>query len=78
MKINLRTIARVIIMLLIALQAMLLLAYLYLGKNSEASQAGILGFWMFQTLYYESVAYNLRKEKEDLLKFLNNPDGNNA
>lgn len=73
-KISLRTILRVISFFLLGSQVGLLAIFLYVGKTTEAATAFNLSVWMTLALFFESKANSLLKERENLEKFLSNPE----
>ena len=72
-KINIRLVVRVITIALMGMQIALLVIFLTAGLMTQASSAFSLCIWMFLALLFESKAYNLKDEKESLVKFLNAP-----
>ena len=73
-KISLRTILRVISFFLLGSQVGLLAIFLYVGKTTEAATAFNLSVGMALALFFESKANSLIKERENLEKFLSNPE----
>lgn len=51
----------------------LLAIFLLAGDMREASMAFALAAWITLTLFFESRAFDLKKENEELEKFLNTP-----
>ena len=72
-KIDLRFIARALVIALLGMQTALIIIFLTAGQMTQASSAFTLFVWMFLALMFESKAHNLREEKENLIKFLNTP-----
>lgn len=72
-KINLRLAVRVFTITMMGMQIALLVIFLSAGLTTQASSAFTLCIWMFLALLFESKAYNLKEEKENLIKFLNAP-----
>ena len=70
-KISLRLAARVFTIAMMGMQIALLVIFLSAGLMTQASSAFTLCIWMFLALFFESKAYNLKEEKENLVKFLN-------
>ena len=70
-KIDLRLAARVFTIAMMGMQIALLVIFLSAGLITQASSAFTLCIWMFLALFFESKAYNLKEEKENLVKFLN-------
>ena len=74
-KIDLRFIARALVIALLGMQTALIIIFLAAGQMTQASSAFTLFVWMFLALMFESKAHNLKEEKENLIKFLNTPVG---
>ena len=72
-KIDLRFIARALVIALLGMQTALIIIFLAAGQMTQASSAFTLFVWMFLALMFESKAHNLQEEKENLIKFLNTP-----
>ena len=72
-KIDLRFIARALVIALLGMQTALIIIFLAAGQMTQASSAFTLFVWMFLALMFESKAHNLKEEKENLMKFLNTP-----
>ena len=72
-KINLRLAARVFTIAMMGMQIALLVIFLSAGLMTQASSAFTLCIWMFLALFFESKAYNLKDQNENLEKFLNVP-----
>ena len=72
-KINLRLAARVFTIAMMGMQIALLVIFLSAGLMTQASSAFTLCIWMFLALFFESKAYNLKDQNENLEKFLNSP-----
>ena len=72
-KINLRLAARVFTIAMMGMQIALLVIFLSAGLTTQASSAFTLCIWMFLALFFESKAYNLKDQNENLEKFLNVP-----
>ena len=72
-KIDLRFIARALVIALLGMQTALIIIFLAAGQMTQASSAFTLFVWMFLALMFESKAHNLKEEKENLIKFLNTP-----
>ena len=72
-KIDLRLIVRVFTIATLGMQIALAVIFLSAGLMTQASSAFTLCIWMFLALLFESKAYNLKDEKESLVKFLNAP-----
>lgn len=72
-KIDLRFISRAVAIALLGMQTALVIIFLTAGQMREASSAFTLFVWIFLALMFESKAHNLKEEKENLIKFLNNP-----
>ena len=72
-KIDLRFIARALVIALLGMQTALIIIFLTAGQMAQASSAFTLFVWMFLALMFESKAHNLKEEKENLMKFLNTP-----
>lgn len=72
-KIDLRFIARALVIALLGMQTALVIIFLTAGQMTQASSAFTLFVWMFLALMFESKAHNLKEEKENLMKFLNTP-----
>ena len=72
-KIDLRFIARALVIALLGMQTALIIIFLTAGQMTQASSAFTLFVWMFLALMFESKAHNLKEEKENLMKFLNTP-----
>ena len=72
-KIDLRFIARALVIALLGMQTALIIIFLTAGQMTQASSAFTLFVWMFLSLMFESKAHNLKEEKENLIKFLNTP-----
>lgn len=72
-KIDLRFIARALVIALLGMQTALIIIFLTAGQMTQASSAFTLFVWMFLALMFESKAHNLQEEKENLIKFLNTP-----
>jgi hypothetical protein len=70
-KIDLRLIVRVFTIAMLGMQIALAVIFLSAGLMTQASSAFTLCIWMFLALLFESKAYNLKDEKESLVKFLN-------
>ena len=70
-KIDVRFIVRLITIALLGMQIAILIIFLSAGLMTQASSAFTLCIWMFLALFFESKAYNLKEEKENLVKFLN-------
>lgn len=73
-KINLRIVLRAIVLFLLGSQVGLLAVFLYVGKTTEAATAFNLSVWMILALFFESKSNRLLKERENLEKFLSNPE----
>ena len=72
-KINLRLTVRVFTIAMMGMQIALLVIFLSAGLMTQASSAFTLCIWMFLALFFESKAYNLKDQNENLEKFLNSP-----
>ena len=72
-KIDLRFIARALVIALLGMQTALIIIFLTAGQMTQASSAFTLFVWMFLALMFESKAHNLKEEKENLMKLLNTP-----
>ena len=72
-KINLRLAVRVFTIAMMGMQIALLVIFLSAGLMTQASSAFTLCIWMFLALFFESKAYNLKDQNENLEKFLNVP-----
>ena len=72
-KIDIRFITRAVVIALLGMQIALVIIFLAADQMREASQAFSLGVWMFLALMFESKAYNLSEQKQNLENFLNNP-----
>ena len=72
-KIDLRFIARALVIALLGMQTALIIIFLTAGQMTQASSAFTLFVWMFLALMFEGKAHNLKEEKENLIKFLNTP-----
>ena len=72
-KINLRTIMRFVAFFLLGTEVGLLAVFLYAGDMRNASTAFSLSTWIALALLFESRAFRLLKEKEELEKFLSMP-----
>lgn len=72
-KIDLRFIARALVIALLGMQTALIIIFLAAGQMPQASSAFTLFVWMFLALMFEGKAHNLKEEKENLIKFLNTP-----
>ena len=72
-KISLRLAARVFTIAMMGMQIALLVIFLSAGLMTQASSAFTLCIWMFLALFFESKAYNLKDQNENLEKFLNVP-----
>lgn len=72
-KIDLRRIARSIVILMMGMQFGLITIFLAASQMTQASSAFTLFIWMFLALMFESKAHSLQEEKERLTKFLNTP-----
>jgi len=72
-KIDLRFIARALVIALLGMQTALIIIFLAAGQMTQASSAFTLFVWMFLALMFESKAHNLKEEKKNLIKFLNTP-----
>ena len=72
-KINIRLAARVFTIAMMGMQIALLVIFLSAGLMTQASSAFTLCIWMFLALFFESKAYNLKDQNENLEKFLNSP-----
>ena len=72
-KIDVRFIVRLITIALLGMQIALLVIFLSAGLMTQASSAFTLCIWMFLALFFESKAYNLKDQNENLEKFLNSP-----
>jgi hypothetical protein len=72
-KIDLRLAARVFTIAMMGMQIALLVIFLSAGLMTQASSAFTLCIWMFLALFFESKAYNLKDQNENLEKFLNSP-----
>ena len=72
-KIDVRFIVRLFTIALLGMQIALLVIFLSAGLMTQASSAFTLCIWMFLALFFESKAYNLKDQNENLEKFLNSP-----
>ena len=72
-KIDVRFIVRLITIALLGMQIAILIIFLSAGLMTQASSAFTLCIWMFLALFFESKAYNLKDQNENLEKFLNSP-----
>ena len=72
-KIDLRRIARSIVILMMGMQFGLIIVFLAASQMTQASSAFTLFIWMFLALFFESKAHNLKKQNENLADFLNTP-----
>ena len=72
-KIDLRFIARALVIALLGMQTALIIIFLTAGQMTQASSAFTLFTWMLLALLFEGKAHNLKEEKENLIKFLNTP-----
>jgi hypothetical protein len=72
-KINLRKIMRIITFFFLGNEVALLAIFLLAGEMREASMAFALAVWITLALFFESIAYRLKQENEELEKFLNTP-----
>ena len=71
--IDVRFIVRLITIALLGMQIAILIIFLEANQMKEASAAFSLAAWMFLALFFESKAYNLKDQNENLEKFLNVP-----
>ena len=71
--IDVRFIVRLITIALLGMQIAILIIFLSAGLMTQASSAFTLCIWMFLALFFESKAYNLKDQNENLEKFLNSP-----
>ena len=71
--IDVRFIVRLITIAMMGMQIALLVIFLSAGLMTQASSAFTLCIWMFLALFFESKAYNLKDQNENLEKFLNSP-----
>ena len=72
-KIDVRFIVRLITIALLGMQIAILIIFLEANQMKEASAAFSLAAWMILALFFESKAYNLKDQNENLEKFLNSP-----
>ena len=71
--IDVRFIVRLVTIAMMGMQIALLVIFLSAGLMTQASSAFTLCIWMFLALFFESKAYNLKDQNENLEKFLNSP-----
>lgn len=72
-KIDVRFIARTVVIGMLGIQIALVTIFLAAGQMTEASSAFTLAVWMFLALMFESKAYNLKEQNDNLIDFLNTP-----
>jgi len=73
LKINLRTAMRMLIFFLLGMEGSLLIIHLLEKDILGASNSITILVYMSLTLLFESKAHQLKEEKDNLIKFLNNP-----
>ena len=71
--INFRLIVRLIVIALLGMQIGLVIIFFGANQMKEAYTALALATWITLALLFETIAHNLKEEKENLEKFLSGP-----
>jgi hypothetical protein len=72
-KIDIRFLVRAVTFALLGMQVALIIIFLTEDQMTQASSAFTLAVWMILALFFESKAYNLKEQNENLAEFLNTP-----